>query len=304
MTISGTTRVAAVIGTPIVHTLSPLLNNTVFAALGLDWVYVGLPCRDESAARAAIACARAIPFVGLNVTMPFKPLAMDLCDEVDLYARAAGGANCLTMTPGGRLTGCNTDGFGIVASLVRDGGFVPENAQVLVLGTGPTSAVGAYALARRGAKSVTFMSRSAQAAARLAFRLTSLDDWPSGCSIAVATYGAAPRIVPTVNAVVDATPLGMHDGDLPAFDPTLLHRDQVVLDVVYGHGVTAMVAGARAAGAVAFDGLAMLVEQAACTDEVWLAVNGIEADVSRASMLAATGVPRAAAPGAPGWTGA
>ncbi len=301
MSISGTTRVAAVIGTPITHTLSPLLSNAVFTSLGLDWVYVALPCADEPVARTAIACARAVPFVGLNVTMPFKPLAMDLCDEIDSYARAAGGANCLTATAEGRLVGCNTDGFGVVASLVRDGGFVPEGSQALVLGTGPTSAASAYALACKGAASVTVMSRTSRGAARFARRLEALEDWPRGCALAIATYEAAVRIVPAVDAVVDATPLGMHD-DVPAFDPALLHAGQVVLDVVYGHGVTAMVAGARAAGAVAFDGLGMLVEQAARTDEVWFAANGIDAPVSRAAMLTATGVPRTPAPGAPGWT--
>ena len=102
--ISGVTRVAAVIGSPVGHSLSPALHNAAFAALGLDWVYVACEVAPGRAAEA-VAAMGAFGLGGLSVTMPHKAAVAALCDEVVGIARLVGTVNAIRREPDGRLVG-------------------------------------------------------------------------------------------------------------------------------------------------------------------------------------------------------
>jgi shikimate dehydrogenase len=125
MKISGKTRVAGVVGHPVSHTLSPSLHNAWIAAAGLDAVYVPLRVFPE-AFPAFINGLRGGSIAGLNVTVPFKTVALTLADEVTPRARLAQAANVLVFGPEGTVFADNTDGLGLLAAFaVQAPGFDP-----------------------------------------------------------------------------------------------------------------------------------------------------------------------------------
>ena len=137
--ISGTTRLAGVIGWPLDHTLSPIMHNAVYERLGLNWVYLPFEFSDEIGLRRFMALAPSLRCVGFNVTMPFKQAALELCDEVAMAANMAGAVNTVHVVDG-RLVGYNTDGRGLLETLENEAGFAPAGKRVVIGVTGEPGA--------------------------------------------------------------------------------------------------------------------------------------------------------------------
>ncbi len=275
-----TRRAFELIGHPVAHSLSPAMHNALYQHLGLDWEYESVDCENEADAVAQIERLRSGDLQGMNVTMPYKPLALAESDDADLPAQAAGGANVLLCTSEG-LHAYNTDGIGAVSAIERDVGVKPASKTVAVAGTGPTSLAIATSLAQAGADRLYLFSRETDKAEHAIERIEDALGSGAPCFFSAAGYGEASRIVPQVDIFVDATPRGMMADDEAIVDTSLFGSGQVVLDTVYGHGISALVAGARESGAVAFDGLGMLVEQAAASVEIWMAAFGVDLPVDR-----------------------
>lgn len=255
--ITGNTRVAGVIGSPVRHSLSPVIHNAAFAAAGLDWVFVAFEV-VPGAAGAALAGMRAFGIAGLSVTMPHKDDVAAAVDVLDPAAAALRTVNTVVLQPDGRLAGHSTDGAGFVASL-GDAGVDPAGMAIAVLGAGGAARSVIDALARAGAARIAVINRSsdrAEVAAALAGE--------RGCAGSAVDIGAA-------DLVINATSIGMGSRDVPC-DLGLLRAGQVVADLVYHPLETALLAGARAAGARPIDGLGMLVHQAALQQELWTGV--------------------------------
>lgn len=252
--ISGSTRVAAVIGDPVRHSLSPVLHNTAFAQLGLDWVYVALQV-DGGEAQRAIDAMRVLRISGLSVTMPHKEAVARAVDELDPAAEALRSVNTVVPMPDGTLKGCSTDGAGFVASLAAAHHPV-EGRTVCLLGAGGAARAIADALGRAGAARVAVVNRT-PAAAEVAAALAGV----------VGVVGAAADVSDS-DLVVNATSVGMASDDLPC-DPDLLRAGQVVADIVYHPRDTALLKAARSRGALTVDGLGMLVHQAALQQQWW-----------------------------------
>lgn len=259
--VRATTRVAAVVGDPIEHSLSPVIHNAAFAAAGLDWVFVALRVVAGRGADA-VRSMRTLGIDGLSVTMPLKSEVIAGLDELEPDAQALGAVNCVRWR-GDRLVGANTDGPGFVAGLAADFDFHPEGRDCVVLGAGGAARAVVLALARAGARSVQVVNRTrsaAEAAAALA--------GPVGSVVDVDAVKAA-------DLVVNATPLGMAgvgaSADRPVLpcDPDLLSSGQVVSDLVYHPLRTPFVDAAAARGARASNGVSMLVHQAALAFESW-----------------------------------
>ena len=141
---SAATRVAAVIGDPVHHSLSPALHNAAFAALGLDWVYVAFPVRAGRAA-AAVAAMRTLDLAGLSVTMPHKAAVVGGLDRLGPTAARLGVVNTISWaaTPdGSELVGDSTDGAGFLDALRGDDGFDPTGRRCLILGAGGAARLG------------------------------------------------------------------------------------------------------------------------------------------------------------------
>jgi shikimate dehydrogenase len=254
--IGADTRLAGIIGDPVRHSLSPVLHNTAYAELGLDWAYVAFEV-PESETEPALDAVRALGLVGLSVTMPHKTAAAGVVDALTEDAATLDSVNTVTLCADGSLHGDSTDGPGFVAAL-HEAGHDPAHARVLVLGAGGAARPVTLALVRAGA-TVEIAARRPDAAA-------------SAAALAGAgTVGWDERVAAAAGAdiVVNATPIGM-DGDpespLPAAS---LRNDQVVADLVYHPLETPLLAAARAAGAATVDGLGMLVHQAALQVERW-----------------------------------
>jgi shikimate dehydrogenase len=275
--ITGRTRVAAVIGSPVRHSLSPVIHNAAFAACGLDVVYVAFEVAPGSGA-AAVDAMRLFDWLGVSVTMPHKREVIAACDELTDTAVALGAVNCLRWEAG-RIVGDNTDGEGFVRGLRAELGVDVAGSVCVVVGAGGAAKAVVRALADGGADRVVVINRNrerAQVAAALAGRAGAVGE-PSD-------LGAA-------DVVVNATPLGMAStetaGRLP-FDVARLGEHAVVADLIYHPAETPLLAAARERGLRRQNGLAMLVFQAATQFEHWTAAEA-PTDVMMAAAKAAIG---------------
>ena len=254
-TITGSTRVACVVGKPARHSLSPAIHNAAFRASGVDAVYIALEI-DESALEPTVSTLGQIGFFGASVTMPYKEAAMSLCDEVGSIAQRLGSVNTLIPLADGRLRGESTDGAGCVGAL-RTAGSDPAGRRCLVVGAGATARACIVGLAEAGASFIGVLNRTPERAASAA--------------------DLAPRVARVVGAeqigdsdiIVHTTPAGMGDASTVAFDTSSIGSHHTVLDAVYQPLETGLLAAARRAGATCIDGLWMLVHQAVEQQRLW-----------------------------------
>lgn len=275
------------IGDPVAHSLSPAMHNALYEELGKvkwpfsQWRYRAVDCPDRESASYQIDLVRTGRYRGMNVTMPWKKLAFESADFADPAVLAAGGANVLVRDEDLKLRAYNTDGRGAVGAIERVSHREVAGTRVLVCGTGPTSLAIATAAAQAGAAEVTVLSRDERKALSSVNRIRTSLDAREASVLHGRDYARAGELVSACDVFVDATPRGMQAGDEAIVDTSLLHEGQVVLDCVYAHGETALVAGARAHGALAMDGLEMLVEQAALSVEIWADAMALPIEVDR-----------------------
>lgn len=217
--------------------------------------------RDRGAEAFASICDWG--FRNLNVTMPHKETAWRACTSVDASAEALQSVNTICIR-GTEVLGTCTDGLGVLGALADLGATVP-GSRVLVLGAGATGRAAVQALSSGGAAVVVSARREEQAqhAARL------------GADVTVVPWSQVDEVRPDV--VVHTTPIGMNGEATPAIDVAALPEHAVVLDAVYAHGETALVAAAVARGLRAATGLGMLLHQAAASFAVF---SGTEAPLA------------------------
>ena len=255
--IGGHTRVAGVLGWPIDHSLSPVIHNAAYEALGLDWVYVALPVPPGSV-HEAIAGLSALGFVGANVTMPHKEAVADALDRRSDDATLLRAVNTIAVTPDGPV-GHNTDAPGFGRFLERDLGFDADGRAVLLFGAGGAARACALALARAGAARIVVALREPVRAAALVATLAGLD-------IVVDVVGFEDAANVRADLIVNATPLGAHGETLPL---PAIGASTVAVDLLYRPAATPLQTEVRAGGGVAFGGLGLLLQQAALSIELW-----------------------------------
>jgi shikimate dehydrogenase len=263
-------RLVGVIGSPVAHSLSPLLHTAAFAAMGLRDAWQSYAFEvPPGEADGALEEMRAAAVAGLSVTMPHKGDVAKLVDECSETARRLGAVNCVVARADGSLFGANTDGEGFVASLARGAGWSPEGRRCVVMGAGGAARAVILALADAGAAEVAVVNRTPERAVGAA---------DLARPVGVALPAGTPELAEAVRAaalVVNATPVGMAGtaaggaGQEPLVDPALLRRGQVAADLVYAPRVTQWLWAARVAGAHTLDGLGMLVHQAAAQLVLW-----------------------------------
>ncbi len=249
-----TGRLAAVIGSPVAHSLSPAIHRAAFAAAGIDWSYVAFDVA-EGEAGAALDAMRTLGIAGLSVTMPHKAAVAERVHRLDPAASALHSVNTVSWD-GDQLVGSSTDGAGFVASLA-DAGVVVDGARVAIIGAGGAARSLVDALARAGSVDITVLNRTADKAE----------------AAAALTPVASPGIISDisrVDIVVNATSVGMGDDDGVPCDPDLFRVGQVVADLVYHPLETRWLAAAAERGCHTVDGLGMLVHQAALQQRIWL----------------------------------
>ena len=260
--LSGTTNVAGIIGWPVEASLSPAIHNAAFAATRLDWVYVAFPVRPGEAARA-VQAMRALGVRGLNVTMPHKQEVIPALDGLSPEAERAGAVNTI-VADRDRLLGTNTDGTGFIRFLEQDVEVSPSGMRALILGAGGSARAVSLALADAGAEVVVAARRAEQAeaiAGRAPGRVR-------GVSLDAAAVGAE---LDAADLIVNATPVGRDDTSSP-LDASAIQSRHLTVDLIYHPVTTPLVRTARERGSRAFNGLGMLVHQAALSFEIWTGV--------------------------------
>lgn len=263
---------AGVIGWPLEHTLSPLIQNVAIKRLDLDWVYLPFPVHPERLAEA-VQGLRALGAVGVNVTMPHKETVIEHLDDLSGDARSVGAVNTIQAV-GDKLIGHNTDVDGFTAFVTNDAGLELQGASCLVLGAGGAARAIVCALRDLGAAKLSIAARRDEQAQRL------LRSHGDGSSYAIPWADAA-SASRDFDLIVNATPVGMageHVLPEAGFRP-----GQAVVDLIYDPPSTPLVEAARAAGAAGWGGLGMLVHQAAASLRIW---SGQDPPVEAMSMAA------------------
>ena len=271
MNLSGKTRLLGVIGHPIGHTLSPRMHNAAFAASGLDYVYVPLEVRPEDLPEA-VAGLGALGFRGFNVTMPHKEAILPLLEEVDGAARVSGAVNTVTIEDH-ILRGTNTDISGFIEAC-GEAGVSFAGARVLLVGAGGAAAAIAVAVLGEGASELRILNRSRWRADNLRDRLR----WAyPEAAVSVHDAGDPQRAALGADVIVNATYLGMKDGDPLPVPASCLEANTVVCDAVYRRGgETGFVRLARERGLRTVSGERMLLYQGVQAQRIW---TGREPDV-------------------------
>jgi shikimate dehydrogenase len=259
--ITAATQVVGVIGDPVRHSMSPVLHNAAFAALGLDWAYVAFPVA-ASQGGSVVAAMKTFGIDGLSVTMPHKEAAASGADVVSDDAALLGAANTL-VREGDIVRALSTDGEGCVNAL-RAAGCDPAGKRCVVVGAGGAGRAVVLGLARAGASEIVVVNRSADRAARAV-----------ACGLGRALAGSI-EAVADAELVVNATPIGMGANTDAVVPAHLLRPGQWVNDLVYHPLETPLLTAAAAVGARPVGGLGMLIHQGALQFRAW---TGFEAPI-------------------------
>lgn len=269
--VTAATRLAAVIGAPVAHSLSPALHNAAFAAAGIDAVFLAMHVAPADLA-AAVAGFRALGLLGASVTVPHKERVVELCDRVVAPADVIGAVNCLAFERRGQrvdIIGHNTDAHGFVAALGHDLGVDPHGARVVLLGAGGAARAVYAGLAGAGAEIHTIIARRPDSAA-----------WAPGGAARPWTAEHLDQALTRCDLLVDCTSLGLdadREARAPAPVPVHVLPDHAVVASLIYHREPALLGQARARGLTVLGGAGMLVHQGARAFELW---TGIEAPVA------------------------
>ena len=283
--IDASTRLVALLGSPVSHSLSPRLHNAAFAAAGLNIRYLAFNVPAD-ALQPAVAGMRSLGFIGANVTIPHKREIARYVDVLSPVARATGAVNTLAFRTGGngrmQVEGDNSDVGGFLRAL-EDHRASLVGKSVLVLGAGGAARAVVYALARQHSPSgITIAARSRESALQFLKQFEK-----RGIVLDAVPFELATDAASRASLVVNATPIGMSPhSDVSPIAAGAIGSGQIVYDLVYNPADTLLLRHAAAAGATVIDGVEMLIAQAAESFRLW---TGTEMPMgpTRASLLEA-----------------
>ena len=264
MHIDGSTTLVGVFGAPIKHTASPAMHNAAFEALTMNWAYLAFHV-DPQNLRAALLGARDMGLAGINLTVPHKILALDCVDEIDAEARKLGAVNTVAMEKG-KLRGFNTDGYGFLRAIKEEFNLSLRGKRVLVLGAGGAGRGIAVKCALDGAARVIVANRTLAKIEPIAREIRNTKS--EFLSLAL-TADEIRRVIDEVDLVVNATSVGLKDGDSLGLGADLFSPRLRVYDTIYRPAETELLQIAVGAGAQVANGLGMLLHQGAKSFEIW-----------------------------------
>ncbi len=264
MKINGRTRVCAIIGDPVEHSLSPVMHNAAFKKLGLNLVYVAFKV-TKNGLKDAISGARSLGLRGLSVTMPHKNAVIDYLDEIDSVAKAIGSVNTI-LNNQGKLIGYDTDGNGAMIAL-QENGISTEEKKMLLLGAGGAAKAIAFQAAQE-VEELVVVNRTPEKAKQLAELLR--NKFGKKVKGGMLSAEVLEEEIKTTDILVNATSVGMNpDVNMSPVPSNLLHSDLCVMDIIYNPLETKLVRDARSVGAKIVLGVEMLLYQGAVALEIW-----------------------------------
>jgi shikimate dehydrogenase len=263
MLINGKTRICAIIGDPVEHSLSPVMHNAAFKELGLNLVYTAFTVNARDL-KTAILGLKSLGILGLNITMPHKNAVTKYLDELDVIAKTINAVNTV-VNKQGKLIGYNTDGMGIMYAL-KENHVYPENKKLVLLGAGGAAKAIAYQVSKN-VNELVILNRSLDKAKKLVELLKN-----SSISIkcGIISNNTLKQELSTADILINATSVGMNPdiGKSPV-PPEYLRSDLDVLDIIYNPLKTKLLQDAEAVGAKIISGLEMLIFQGAIAFEIW-----------------------------------
>ncbi len=271
MEITGRTKLTGLLGSPVAHSISPQIHNEAFRLLGLDYVYLAFDVKDGDL-KQAVDGLRAIGVCGLNVTMPFKQAILEYMDACTPAADIAGACNTVIVKDG-HMTGHTTDGIGFMRS-VSDAGYDIIGKKMTILGAGGAAGAIITQAALDGVSSIDIFRRNRPEAFHRTEQFAARVREKTHCPVQVCDLADSAQLRKSLDdsaILVNATNVGMapdiHKNPLP--DLKEFPKDLIVSDIIYEPRETALLCTAKQCGCKVFNGMYMLLFQAAASFQCW-----------------------------------
>ena len=290
--ISGTTALVALLGQPVSHSLSPVMQNAALKAMGLDWSFMALPC-SACDLTTVLKGLSAVGCRGLNVTIPHKQAISLLCDELSPLAQRLGAVNTLTPLANGGWHGHNTDVEGFLAPLLHNNANW-SGTRTVVLGCGGSARAVVAGLQDLNPSNITIVGRRAETLHPFCSDLQ--QGRPASSVQLQPLLDTDPHLqtrIQQADLVVNTTPVGMSSHQ-PDHGPALplgvdiwdkLTAQTVLYDLIYTPRPTPWLKRGETLGCRTYDGLEMLVQQGAAALRRWSGIDEVPVDAMRKAAL-------------------
>jgi len=261
---TGKTQNLGLIGFPVEHSLSPVMQNAALLKAGLDYAYIAMPVQPKSLPNA-VAGIIALGFRGFNVTIPHKVKIMSLLDTIDENARMIGAVNTVVIEQG-KLAGYNTDSIGFIVALKKQN-FVIEHKKAALLGAGGAARAIIWGLISNKIQQIVIGVRNIEKVKPL------VEEFKSFIDIQLFHWEdpVFQEKLGSVDLLINTTPLGMYPkvDESPVVNWQYIKKDTFVYDIIYTPQETKFLAAAKKHGNQTLNGEQMLVEQGAAAFELW-----------------------------------
>ena len=269
--ITGKTSLTGLLGSPVAHSISPLMHNFSFQHLGIDWVYLCFDVKEEGL-EDAVKGLRTLQVKGFNLTMPDKNRILEYLDELSPAARLIGAVNTVENKEG-HLIGHNTDGIGFMRS-VEEQGIQMKGKSMTLLGMGGAATAICAQAALDGVEAIHIFAREGSSHRRRMETLISELGKITACKIEIQDIGNKQKLGEAIREsklLVNATSVGMapHTEECLIPDASFLHQNLTVADIIYNPWKTKLLTMAEKAGCTAFNGYSMLLWQGAEAFHIW-----------------------------------
>jgi shikimate dehydrogenase len=285
--INGGTSLVGLLGNPVRHSLSPVMQNAALESMGLNWRYLALPCDSESLDQV-MKGLRAVGCQGLNVTIPYKQAIAALCEERSPLAQRLGAINTLIPREGGGWFGTNTDVKGFLAPLGANDAWAGRHA--VVIGCGGSARAVVAGLQTLDLSSITVVGRRSEV---LHAFITDLQQDKALLTPCLDNAGQLNDAIARAALVVNTTPVGMAQHGDPEAMPLgadiwcRLSSEAVLYDLIYTPRPTSWLTAGQQRGHRCIDGLEMLVQQGAASLRLWSGRDDVPVEAMRSAAATA-----------------
>lgn len=268
--ITGHTQLTGLLGSPVAHSISPMMHNEAFAQLGLDYAYLAFDVNEEEL-ETAIEGLRAMKVKGFNLTMPNKNRMCHLCDKLSPVAQITGAVNTV-VNENGIFVGHTTDGIGYMES-VKEAGVNIIGEKITVLGAGGAATSIIVQAAFDGVAEISIFNQKSKSYERMEGIISQLTE-QTNCKLNLFTYDSQDILRKELAEsilLVNTTPVGMAPNieDSLITDTTMFHPNLTVSDIIYNPEETKLLRLAKETGCKTFNGLHMLLYQGAAAFKLW-----------------------------------
>ncbi|MBQ27345.1 MAG: shikimate dehydrogenase [Nitrospiraceae bacterium] len=278
-----TTRIMGILGYPLAHSLSPVMHNAAFSATGINACYAPFVVTPENI-KIAVNSLVALGVCGVNVTIPHKERVVPLLDELDSDAERIGAVNTIVIKDS-RLIGYNTDAKGFGNAFAEEVGYSLEGRRVMLFGAGGAARAVLAELITEGVRDLVVVVRELERGTAMVKDLLA-DKQDGRVKVAVQTFEALHADIQRPDVLINATSVGLLPQDPILIPSGFVTSKMVVYDLIYNPPTTPLLDEAKRVGAIAINGLGMLVHQGALAFQLWTGERAPK-NVMRESLLRA-----------------